>query len=166
MPVDNALFKRVMRQWASGVTVITTLSGDKLIGVTASAFNSLSADPPLVLVCLSRKLYTHRVVEEAGVFAVNILSAGQIEIGKRFAGMYPQIYERFAGLVHTIAVTGCPILADTAGWLDCEVRAAYPGGDHTIFVGEVVAANASEHVEPLVYHSHRWGQFAERARSS
>lgn len=166
MAVDNVLFKHVMRQWASGVTVITTLSGDKLIGVTASAFNSVSAEPPLVLVCLSRKLYTHRVVEESGIFAVNILSAGQAEIGKLFAGMYPQVQDRFAGLAYTTAVTGAPILPATAGWLDCEVRQAYAGGDHTIFVGEVLAASASEQVEPLVYHNHRWGQFAEQARSS
>jgi flavin reductase (DIM6/NTAB) family NADH-FMN oxidoreductase RutF len=166
MAFDNALFKQVMRRWASGITVITTVSGDNLIGVTASAFSSLSADPPLVLVCLNRKLYTHRVIEEAGVFAVNILSAGQIEIGKRFAGMHPQVQDRFEGLEHTTAATGCPILGDTAGWLDCDLQAAYPGGDHTIFVGQVLAANAMAQVEPLGYFNHRWGLFAERARSS
>src|SRR5436190_23191652 len=98
MAVDSTVYKHVMRQWASGVTVITTLSGEKLIGVTASAFNSVSADPPLVLVCLNRKLYTHRVIEDAGVFAVNILSAGQVEIGKVFAGMIPNVPDRFVGL--------------------------------------------------------------------
>jgi flavin reductase (DIM6/NTAB) family NADH-FMN oxidoreductase RutF len=166
MTVDNVLFKHVLRQWASGVTVITTLSGEKPIGVTASAFNSLSADPPLVLVCLNRKLYTHRVIEEAGVFAVNILSAGQVEIGKLFAGMVPYAQDRFAGLSITTALTGCPLLPDTAGWLDCELRQAYPGGDHTIFVGEVMAAHASGQIEPLVYHNHGWGQFVGHARSS
>jgi flavin reductase (DIM6/NTAB) family NADH-FMN oxidoreductase RutF len=166
MTVDSQLFKQVLRQWASGITVITTLSGEKWIGVTASAFNSVSADPPLILVCLSRKLYTHRMIEDAGVFAVNILSAKQIEIGKTFAGMYPNVQDRFAGLNCTTAVTGCPILPATAGWLDCHVHHAYSGGDHTIFVGEVAAASASENVEPLVYHDHRWGQFAEQALSS
>ncbi|MEO8606471.1 MAG: flavin reductase family protein [Chloroflexota bacterium] len=166
MAVDSAVFKHVMRQWASGVTVITTLSGEKLIGVTASAFNSVSADPPLVLVCLNRKLYTHGVIEEAGLFAVNILSAEQGDIGKLFAGMMPSVADRFTGLAYTTAVTGCPILPDTAGWLDCELRYAYPAGDHTIFVGEVVAAAAPDNADPLVYHSHRWGQFTGLARSS
>lgn len=166
MAVDSAVFKHVLRQWASGVTVITTFSGEKLIGVTASAFNSVSADPPLVLACLNRKLYTHRVIEESGVFAVNILSVGQVEIGKLFAGMVPNVQDRFAGLEYMTAVTGCPILPDSAGWLDCELRYAYPAGDHTIFVGEVMAANAPDNVEPLVYHNHRWGQFAVPARSS
>ena len=166
MAVDSSEFKHVLRQWASGVTVITTFSGEKLIGVTASAFNSVSAEPPLVLVCLNRKLYTHRVIEESGVFAVNILGAGQVEIGKLFAGMVPNVQDRFAGLAYARAVTGCPLLADTAGWLDCELRHAYPEGDHTIFVGEVAAAHAPDHVEPLVYYNRQWGQFAGHARSS
>lgn len=166
MAIESQLFKQVMRGWASGVTVVTTLNGDKPLGVAASAFSSVSAEPPLVLVCLHRKLYTGRVIEETGAFAVNILSAGQVEIGKLFGNAYPHIQDRFAGLACTQAVTGCPILPNLTGWFDCRLQTAHPSGDHLIFVGEVVDAGLDMDAEPLLYHHHKWGQFAEMALSS
>jgi flavin reductase (DIM6/NTAB) family NADH-FMN oxidoreductase RutF len=159
--MDSQLFKQVMRGWASGVTVVTTLNNDKPIGVTVSAFSSISAEPPLVMVCLHRKLYTGRMLEESGVFVVNILSAGQVEVGKLFANMYPHIQDRFAALACTTVETGAPILPDVVGWFDCRLQAAHAGGDHLIFVGEVLAAGFDVEAKPLLYHHHRWGQFSE-----
>lgn len=166
MAIESQLFKQVMREWASGVTVVTTLNGEQKVGVAASAFSSVSAEPPLVLVCLHRKLYTGKMIEETRAFAINILSAGQVEIGKLFGNAYPHIQDRFAGLACTNEITGCPILPNVAGWFDCRVQTTYAGGDHVIFMGEVVAAGFDETVQPLLYHHHKWGQFAELALSS
>ena len=111
-------FKRAMGQFASGVTVVTTKHGDTPIGITASSFTSLSLNPPLVLVSLDKKLFTHNVIAESGFFAVNVLSARQLELGMRFAGMKPEIKDRFAGLdIHT-SETGAPLLPNSLAWVD------------------------------------------------
>lgn len=149
-------FKRAMGQFASGVTVVTTKHGETPIGITASSFTSLSLDPPLVIVSLNKKLFTHNVIADSGFFAVNVLSARQLELGMRFAGMKPEIKDRFAGLdIHT-AITGSPLLPESLAWVDCTVWATYDGGDHTIFVGEVKDLSVSDSDMPLLYHNRLW----------
>jgi hydroxymethylglutaryl-CoA lyase len=156
MVFDPNDFKRALAQFASGVTVVTTKHGTTPIGITASSFTSLSLDPPLVLVSLNKKLFTHNVIAESGFFAVNVLSARQLDLGMRFAGMKPEIKDRFAGLnIHT-AVTGAPLLPDSLAWVDCTVWAMYDGGDHTIFVGEVKDLAVSDFDIPLLYHNRLW----------
>ena len=156
MTFDPNDFKRAMGQFASGVTVVTTKHGDTPIGITASSFTSLSLNPPLVLVSLDKKLFTHNVIAESGFFAVNVLSARQLELGMRFAGMKPEIKDRFAGLdIHT-AETGAPLLPKSLAWVDCKVWNMYDGGDHTIFVGEVKALSVSDLDMPLLYHNRLW----------
>jgi hydroxymethylglutaryl-CoA lyase len=156
MTFDPNDFKRAMGQFASGVTVVTSKHGETPIGITASSFTSLSLDPPLVLVSLNKKLFTHNVIAESGFFAVNVLSARQLEIGMRFAGMKPEIKDRFAGLQTHTAVTGSPLLPDSLAWVDCSVWSMYDGGDHTIFVGEVKDLSVSELDMPLLYHNRLW----------
>ncbi len=156
MTVHPNDFKRAMAQFASGVTVVTTRYNDTPLGVTASSFTSLSLDPPLVLVSLAKRLFTHKAIAESGVFAVNVLAAHQLELGMRFAGLRPQHPDRFAGLPTTTAVTGCPLLPDTLAWVDCTVWAMYDGGDHTIFVGEVQDLSVSDLDMPLLYHNRLW----------
>lgn len=156
MPFHPNDFKRAMGQFASGVTVVTTKHGDTPIGITASSFTSLSLNPPLVLVSLDKKLFTHNVIAESGFFAVNVLSARQLEIGMRFAGMRPEVKDRFAGLdIHT-SETGAPLLPDSLAWVDCKVWNMYDGGDHTIFVGEVKDLSVSDVDMPLLYHNRLW----------
>jgi flavin reductase (DIM6/NTAB) family NADH-FMN oxidoreductase RutF len=158
--VDPNQFKQVLSRWASGVSVITSTLDGRWHGMTASSFTSVSLEPPLVSVSLAKKLNTHALIQASQVFAVNILAADQIEIGKVFAGYYKDVQNRFEGLDCTTAVTGSPLLPGTLGWLDCKVVYAYEGGDHTIFVGEVQAANTVSAAPPLLYYSRAWGQFA------
>lgn len=163
MTVDAATFKSVLGQWPSGVTVVTTLHDGRQHGMTASSFSSVSLDPPLVSVCLARNIWTHDLISESGIFAVNILSKDQAEVGKRFAGMLgDEPSQRFEGIQVVTAETGCPLLGDALGWVDCKVVYAYPGGDHTIFVGEVLAADTPRLTAPLLFHSRAWGQFADQ----
>ena len=159
--VDPATFRGVLAQWPSGVTVVTTLADGAWHGMTASSFSSVSLDPPLVSVCLSRTLYSHELIEESGVFGINVLAKDQAEVARRFAGMVPGLTDRFAGETWTTAETGVPLLDSALGWLDCRVVHAHPGGDHTIFVGEVVAGHAARRTAPLLFHSRGWGQFAD-----
>lgn len=161
MAVEADIFKAVMGQWPSGVTVITTVDEDGPAGMTASSFSSVSLDPPLVSICVARPLGMHARLEKADKFAVNILSKESVELGQRFAGMLRDVTDRFAGIEVTTAITGAPILANTLGWVDCRTWAKYDGGDHTIFVGEVLAAGIDKTAAPLLYHSRSWGQFAD-----
>jgi len=156
MTFDPNEFKRAMSQFASGVTVVTTKHGDTPIGITASSFTSLSLNPPLVLVSLDKKLFTHNVIAESGVFAVNVLSARQWELGMRFAGLLPEIKDRFAGLQIRTAESGNPIFPESLAWVDCKVWNMYDGGDHTIFVGEVTDLSVSDADVPLLYHNRLW----------
>ncbi len=159
MAVDTDSFKEILSKWVSGVTVATTIDGEDWKGTTVSSFNSVSLSPPLVLICLDKSLYTHQLITNSKVFAVNILSESQVEIGKIFAGMYPDIENRFEGLNCMTSVTGSPILPNILGWLDCKVAHAYDGGDHTIFVGEVVAGSTQVDSLPLAYSKRQWGRF-------
>ncbi|HML20699.1 MAG TPA: flavin reductase family protein [Aggregatilinea sp.] len=153
-------YKDIMAQWASGVTVVTTTCGSEVHGLTVSSFTSVSLTPPLVLVSIGNELETRTCLEQSGVFAVNLLGTDRIEWGLRFAGMIPGVTDRFAGINWRTAVTGSPILPGVLGWLDCEIRYAYPGGDHTIFVGEVLHGEALRAPgEPLLYYHRQWGKF-------
>lgn len=156
MPINPDQFRKALGQLAAGVTVVTTVSQGKPVGVTASSFTSLSLDPPLVLVSLHKRLFTHQAIQESGVFAVNVLGSHQAELGQRFAGMVPGLADRFAGLDVQTAATGCAILPDVLAWVDCRVWAVYDGGDHSIFVGEVVDLDASDLDHPLLYHNRLW----------
>ncbi|PJF32723.1 MAG: hypothetical protein CUN52_00215 [Phototrophicales bacterium] len=160
MAIDPQLFKQAMSQWASGVTIITTrLPDGEIKGMTASSFTSVSMNPYLILICVAKKLYTHEVLLHSDVFAVNILNSAQIEIAQIFAGMRPDITDRFAHVGYTTADTGAPILPDVSGWLDCRKYQTIDAGDHTIFIGEVVSAYGATDKAPLVYFNRQWGSF-------
>ncbi|MGB1558342.1 MAG: flavin reductase [Oceanococcaceae bacterium] len=161
MALDPEDFKAVMGQWPSGVTVVTTADAEGPAGMTASSFSSVSLQPPLVSICVARHLYMHQRLQQAGHFAVNILSKDGVQDGLRFAGMLPGVEDRFAGIETQTAVTGSPLLKGTLGWVDCRTWATYDGGDHTIFVGEVLDAGIEPTAAPLLYHSRSWGQFAD-----
>ncbi len=156
MAVDLQAFKQAMSQFASGVTVVTTAHEGQRFGLTASAFSSLSLDPPLVLVCLARKTQTHGVIEKSGIFAVNVLGAHQLEFGLRFAGLVPGLADRFKDVQTSAATTGSPLLPGVLSWVDCRLWSRYEGGDHSIFVGEVVDLAATTADTPLLYHNRLW----------
>lgn len=156
MVVDSNSFKEALAHWASGVTVLTSVYDGQLVGMTASSFCSVSLEPPRVLVCVSRKALAHTAVEQSGIFAVNILDKRHLEWGMRFAGQIPGLLDRFAGIDYITAETGAPILPSVNGWLDCRVAFAYDGGDHTIFVGDVVACAAQQEGDPLLYYHRHW----------
>ena len=160
MGVDAASFRAVLGQWPTGVAVITTALDGEWHGMTASSFSSVSLEPPLVSVCIDRGIPSHDRIARAGVFAVNILGRGHVELGKRFAGATSS-ENRFEGIAATTAKTGAPVLEDAIGWVDCTLFAAHESGDHTIFVGEVLAADTPRVAAPLLYHSRAWGQFAD-----
>ncbi len=159
--MDTALFRSVLAQWPSGVGVVTTLGpSGTWHGMTASSFCSVSLHPPLVSVCLGNHLPTRALVEQSGAFAVSFLGKDQAPLGQLFARPHPDRFTA-SGQPWQTSLSGCPVLANAVGWLDCRVVHAYPGGDHTIFVGEVLAAGTPRVTAPLLFHSRSWGQLAD-----
>ncbi len=152
--VDPQAMRATLRYWASGVSVVTTAVGDRLAGMTVSAFNSLSLDPPMILVCLSKDSHTAQFVMDTKKFGVSFLGDHQAHLSDRFAGRIASIdhENRFTGVpIHT-AVTGAPILSEAVGWMDCEVSQAYDGATHWIVTGRVLAAGQTQaEPSPLVY---------------
>jgi len=161
MTPSKEQFRRAMARFATGVTFVTTRLGDDLHGMTANAVTSLSLDPTLVLVCVDKTADTHDILSKAGVFAVNILNKDQAEISNRFARKEFDGAHGLDGLSHTFAVTGAPIIDGALAYLDCRTVTEHHGGDHTIFIGEVLAAKELSEGEPLVFYRGRYGQFRE-----
>lgn len=156
MGIDAELFKRVLGSFASGVTVVTTHDdGGQPRGMTVSAFSSVSLDPPLILICIDLKAECYPDLRAAGRFAVNILAEGQRELSRRFA---TKGVDRFEGVHVRRGRTGLPLLEGAMGVLECRVVAAHPAGDHTIFVGEVEAAEVKSE-SALLYFRGNYGAF-------
>ncbi|MBK9122546.1 MAG: flavin reductase family protein [Chloroflexi bacterium] len=158
MGIDAELFRNTLAKWASGVTVVTTTHDGRPHGLTVSSFSSVSLDASLILVCISHRAASLPVLMAAGHFAVNILSSSQQEVARRFAGMIPDIVDRFEGVEYSTLETGSPLLDGALAWIDCRTAQTVVAGDHTIFVGEIVAASVFDEV-PLVYTNRRWGSF-------
>lgn len=138
------------------MAVITTRKPDgRPCGLTANAVCSLSLDPPLVLACVERAADTHDCILGARCFAVGVLAQDQERLARRFAAAITA-EEKFEGTAFREERTGAPVLEGALAWLDCTLWRHYDGGDHTIFVGEVVAADAHGG-QPLVFYRGGYG---------
>jgi flavin reductase (DIM6/NTAB) family NADH-FMN oxidoreductase RutF len=158
VPVTTDALKQLLGRRAATVAIVTARSGERVHGMTVTAFTEVSLEPPLVLVCADKSSNTHPVIAAGGVFALNLLAAGQAELSNRFASKQDE-ERRFEGLAWETAATGAPLLADTLGALDCRVVAAHDAGDHVIYVGRVEALRLSPEREPLLYHRGGYGSF-------
>ena len=165
-PIDSDRFKQALGHFASGVTVVTVAGDDGPHGMTASAFCSVSLDPPLVLVCVKKGNTMWGKMEHTPGFAINILSAEQEELSNRFAGAivdeegnwlpWPEDVPRFADLEYTEGPSSkAPVLAGSLAALDCIHERRVEAGDHTIFIGRVAGASSLARGEgdPLVYYA-------------
>ena len=150
MPIDEAGFKLAMSHFASGVTVVTTEHEGRLYGMTVASFASLSLQPPLVLVCIEKSVKTHEAIAGSKKFAVNILAEGQGEVSNRFAS---RAEDKFAGLDVSRGTLGVPLLPGALTTLECRLYDQLPGGDHSIFIGEVVAVTTAEGAPLLCFRS-------------
>lgn len=147
MPVDEALFKKAMSQFLSGVTVVTTAADGALYGMTVASFASLSLDPPLVLICVGRNMQTHDAIVGAQRFGVSILGSDQQHLSNHFAS---KSGDKFKDIAYRLGSSGVPLLDGAICTLECSVHSQLDGGDHTIFLGLVESAETSDGA-PLAY---------------
>jgi flavin reductase (DIM6/NTAB) family NADH-FMN oxidoreductase RutF len=156
---DAHHFRNALSQFATGVTVITTrLPDGSFLGLTASSFNSVSLDPPLVLWSLAQGASSLPVFTGNSHYVINVLAGDQAALAERFA---MRIENRFEGVEFALSYTGLPILKGAAAWFECHNRSRYPEGDHVIFVGEVERCDVAPQAA-LVFHG---GKFARTIKS-
>ncbi len=150
---DTTAFRNALGEFATGVTVITSIDGDEQpVGVTASSFNSVSLDPPLVLWSLAKNAGSLAAFQTSGHFCVHVLAADQEALSQRFA---TRGSDKFAGLEWQSGIGKAPLLPHFAAQFQCKTTYQYEGGDHVIFVGEVLDYQTGEGA-PLVFHKGRY----------
>ena len=155
MSVSPDEFRAVLGRFPSGVTVVTTKAADGTDqGMTVSAFSSLSLDPPLVLICIEKSASVHDALTTASGFIVNVLSAKQEQIARRFAIVD---IDRFEGVGFARSAQGYAILDDVLAVIECDRVSLCEGGDHTIIVGEVETTRAESRT-PLLYYRGGYAQ--------
>lgn len=152
---DQEAFRSALGSFVTGVTIVTARAKDgEPVGLTANSFNSVSLDPPMVLWSLALSSHSMPVFREATSWAVHILAAGQEEMSQRFA---TRGVDKFEGLGDADGPEGAPLIEGCAARFGCRARFEYEGGDHAIFLGEVVDFDRSE-ADPLVYHGGSYGR--------
>jgi flavin reductase (DIM6/NTAB) family NADH-FMN oxidoreductase RutF len=151
-------FKAVMRRHPTGVTVVTSLREGEPRGITLNAFASVSTQPPMLLICVNREARSYLYISTSHAFCVNILSAEQRDLARRFSGGIKE--HQFDDIAHGTAVTGSPVLRGIVGYFDCEVVAEHHVGTHSIFIGRVVSCDSSPG-RPLGYYEGAFHDFGE-----
>lgn len=149
MTLDGREFRNALGWFATGVTIITTVTPKgEPIGITANSFNSVSLDPPLVVFSLDRRAFSLAQFQESGVFAINVLCEDQKDLSAAFARAG---HPKWDGVKFEIWDTGSPILDGTLASFDCRLHATHDGGDHIVFLGNVLRMRAAPEGRPLLY---------------
>lgn len=130
-----------------GIYVLTTSHDDKINGMIASWVSQISYDPPLVMVAVHPNRYSHMLIQKSGRFALHLISRSQKDLLNRFKGPDPEA--KFASIQWVRGKTGCPILRECLGYLECRVRENLTPGNHSLFIGEIVDAQLFSNEDPL-----------------
>ena len=142
-------FRDVLGQYASGVTVVTSVQDGKPVGMTCQSFTSVSLDPPLVAFLPMKTSRAFAAIRLSRKFCVNFLSIEQTEVSNRFASLAD---DKFDGVDWKETAQGMPVLAGTVGWVDCSVHAVYEAGDHYLVIGRVEDLDVGDASDPLLFH--------------
>ncbi len=146
-----------MSRFASGIAIVTAVTpGGRLHGMTASAVASLSLEPPLIVVCIDRTADIHPILDATRCFALSILAADQEHLSRRFA---EDRADRFDSVGHIIGLDGLPLIDGALAHITCRKWGAFPGGDHTLFLGQVSGGALFER-KPLLHYRRGYGSLA------
>ena len=156
---DAQTFKHAMRHVPTGVCVVTSVKDGEPRGITINSFASVSADPPMLLVCVNREARSYLYISTSRRFCVNVLSGEQIELAERFAGKMRE--HQFDDIEYDTNVTGAPVLRGTVAHFECEVAEEHHAGSHSIFIGRVVET-AAQAGTPLGYFNGGFHDFGIR----
>lgn len=146
-------FRDVLGQYASGVTVVTTVQGGTPVGMTCQSFTSVSLDPPLVAFLPMKTSRAFAAIRQSRRFCVNFLAADQTELSNGFAS---RAEDKFEGVDWEPTSLGSPRLAGTVGWVDCVVHDVYEAGDHYLVIGRVEDLAQGDATKPLLFHQGKY----------
>ena len=142
-------FRSVLGHFATGVAVVTAMVESEPIGMTVQSFCSLSLDPPLILLCPGLTSTTWPRIEACGKLCINLLAENQEQLAKQFARSGT---DKFAGVGWSrTSITESPLLEGCLAWIDCELSAVHPGGDHHVAICSVLDLNARADLRPLIF---------------
>ncbi|NIS80406.1 MAG: flavin reductase [Anaerolineales bacterium] len=161
MSKDPDSFRKIMRRWSTGVTIVTSTDGTSAHGMTVNSFTSVSLEPPLVLVSLERDTRTRQIVLDNGRFAVSILDKNQQVLAERFAGRIPDEGDRGMWLEKQTGLSKIPVPPNYLATMECEVLYTHEAGTHTLFVAKVMWGEVSEVGRPLLYYNQEYRQLAD-----
>jgi flavin reductase (DIM6/NTAB) family NADH-FMN oxidoreductase RutF len=145
-------FRDALAQFATGVTIICARTVDgRFVGLTANSFNSVSLDPPLILWSLSRRSASLPIFETAVRYSVNVLSADQTDLARRFSRPHS---DRFAGVSYRMGWADAPLIDGCVAWFECRHHAHHRAGDHIVFIGEVATCERTRGRGLVFHHGH------------
>lgn len=151
---ERARIRSLFGRFATGVTVVAARHGPLLAGMTANAIASITVDPPVLMASIAHKAETHRAIIGSHAFAVSVLADDQQALAECFAQPTTAAkLTRFCDAAWHEAETGSPILEGALAYYDCRLTARHDAGDHTLFLGEVVAAGYRDDAAPLLYYA-------------
>ena len=148
-------FRDVLGRFCTGVTVVTSMSDGKPVGMTCQSFSSVSLDPPLVLFCPAKGSRAWPQMQRAGFFCVNLLSHDQLAVSDQFAR---RGVDKFADVTWRPSATGAPLLDGVLGWVDCTIYAVHEAGDHYVVIGRVMDLGVEEAPHPLLFYRGRYAR--------
>jgi 3-hydroxy-9,10-secoandrosta-1,3,5(10)-triene-9,17-dione monooxygenase reductase component len=146
-------FRDVLGQYASGVTIVTSLQGETPVGMTCQSFTSVSLDPPLVAFLPMKTSRAFAAIRLSRRFCVNFLAADQTDLSNSFASLAE---DKFDGVAWKPTNTGMPLLEGTVGWVDCVVHGVHEAGDHYLVIGKVEDLGQGDATKPLLFHQGRY----------
>ena len=152
MALTKDEYRQLIGCFPTGVTIITMAHEGEVRGMTANAVTSVSLDPLLLLICVDKRTITHRFLEQATTFAVNILAEDQEHVSRALASRDSDDARRLMGHPYHPGQNGAPILDDCVAYLECRITEVFHGGDHSIFIGEVVWGEVMRDAPPLIFH--------------
>jgi 3-hydroxy-9,10-secoandrosta-1,3,5(10)-triene-9,17-dione monooxygenase reductase component len=156
-------FRDVLGRFATGVTVVTSMSNGEPVGMTCQSFCSVSLSPPLVLFCPAKTSRAWPMMRQAGFFCVNVLAADQAALSDAMA---TKGSEKYAGVGWSPSKTGAPLLDGIVGYVDCTVERVHEAGDHYVVIGRVQElgfgdSSAEDAAAPLTFHRGRYGTHSD-----
>jgi flavin reductase (DIM6/NTAB) family NADH-FMN oxidoreductase RutF len=158
--VDPQVFRDVMARIPAAVAVVTATVGERYAGVTVSSFGSLSLNPPLAYVSILKENSSHDRLLAANGFVINVLARQHTFFAEQFSGQTPLADPDFSRVPHRTGEVGAPMIDGCVSWIECRHWTQYPGGDHTLFIGEIVRIEPGEADDPLVYFDREFVELA------
>ena len=154
--MDEDAKQAALRAFTYGLVVVGARAGDEINGMTANWVSQVSFEPPLVSVAVEQRAHTHRLISQGRCFSITILASGQKPIAAKFTQPQRRAGDKLGPYAYRLGPTGCPILLDGLGYVDCEVVQTVETGDHTLFIGRVVDAGLLRAGQPLTLAETGW----------